>query len=426
MQPRHVTAYEHRSLDVGDDPSTQITSAEAARLVSIGQARRGFCTLGHRSVRLAQYVGLVNLGDRMLEVLPKIGANSDEGECRGTLLRLLRLALDLPVFSREAASHDLRRQSLLDVFVSAFLEAVMTLIRAGLMRRYRTEEQDLGVVRGRLLLQRQATVHAMRVDRLACRFDDLTVDNAWNQVLKATLVAVRPWTRTVASSRRWLEAAAAFDGVSLPADPLTVLGNLQSDRQSKYYSVALHWAGWILRLLSPNLRGGRNRAPELLFDMNRLFEEAVASVMLSRGYGEGLRVTTHDRGKHLATLKSNQSKPFFGLIPDLVLRDDARIAAVADTKWTPVEMDAGGRLVPNDGHVYQLNAYASVYPCEEFALIYPWHEGLRGALPTTYCLPRFGGREPLLHVICLDVGRDDLRAEALGSDAVLSRVLVSA
>lgn len=426
MQSRHITVYEHRSLEVGDDPTAQITRAEATRLLSISQARRGFCTPGHRSVRLAQYVGLVNLGDRMLEVLPKIGADSDEGECRGTLLRLLRLALDLPVFSREAASHDLRRQPLLDVFVSAFLEAVMMLIRAGLMRRYRTEDQDIGMIRGRLLLQRQATVHAMRVDRLACRFDDLTVDNAWNQVLKAALVAVRPWTKTVASSRRWLEAAAAFDEVSVPADPLSVLGNLKSDRQTKHYSIALHWAGWILRLLSPNLRGGRNRAPELLFDMNRLFEEAVASVLRRRGYGNGLRVTAQDRGMHLATLQSTEPKPFFGLIPDLVVLDDARIAAVADTKWTPVEMDAGGRLVPKDAHVYQLNAYASVYPCEEFALIYPWHVGLRGALPTTYCLPRFGGREPRLHVICLDVGRDDLRAEALASNTILSRVLVSA
>src|SRR5690606_12675665 len=175
MAARTLTAVEYQVLPIGTG-SGAVSSAEAERLSALAQQRPGFCVLGHRSVRLAQFVGLVNLGDgRMLEVLPKVGENADPARARGTLLRLLRLAYDLPLFSDTSVGHGLHQRELLDVFVLAYLRTLLPLVRAGLVRRYRTEEDDLGVVRGRLNLQRQVGVHAMRIDKIACRFDDLTI-----------------------------------------------------------------------------------------------------------------------------------------------------------------------------------------------------------------------------------------------------------
>src|SRR5690606_37882057 len=66
-----ITALEHQTLSVDDGPDAMLRPHEAARLLELGASRPGFCTAGNRSVKLAQYAGLVNLGGRMLEVLPK-------------------------------------------------------------------------------------------------------------------------------------------------------------------------------------------------------------------------------------------------------------------------------------------------------------------------------------------------------------------
>src|SRR5690606_20170753 len=144
MAARTLTAVEYQVLPIGTG-SGALSSTEAERLAALAEQRPGFCMLGHRSVRLAQFVGLVNLGGgRMLEVLPKVGENADPARARGTLLRLLRLAFDLPVFSYGNAEHGLQQQrELLDVFVLAYLQSLLLLVRAGLVRRYRTEEDDL-------------------------------------------------------------------------------------------------------------------------------------------------------------------------------------------------------------------------------------------------------------------------------------------
>jgi len=422
MRSITLSAFEHQTLSVGDGFDADLSAAEAARLISISQQRRGFCTPGYGSLKLAQYVGLVNLGGRVLEVLPKVGAAEDAAECRGTLLRLLRLAHDLPLFSQGNVDHDLRRHDLLDVFVGAFLESLIRIVRAGLLRRYRAEEEDLGVVRGRLQLHRQIAVHGMRIDRIACRFDEFTADNPWNQVLKSALSVVRPWTRSTVTRRHWLEMSAAFDEVALARDPLLQLGSLRLDRQSSYYETATHWAGWILKLLAPNLRAGRGEAPELLFDMNRLFESAVATQIKRRSRPLGLQVDVQNHGRHLATFQSTPTVPFFGLIPDVVVRDNGKTVSVVDTKWSLIHHDRLGRLVPPDHHVYQLNAYASAFDCEELVLLYPWHQGLQAAQPTVFHLPEVRGRHPRLHVACIDVSRNELPVFS-SNDLALKQVL---
>ena len=408
MHGRTITLLEHERTPVGSGDAA-LSPAEAERLVALSEERPGFVVLGHRSLKLSQFVGLVNLGNgRVLEILPKVGEHRDPARGRGTLLRLLREAYDLPLFSGGEVDHGLLERELLDVFVLAYLRTLATLIRAGLLRRYEGREEDLGVIRGRLLLKQQVTVHAMRMDRIACRFDELTNDNPWNQVLKAALVAVRPWARGLESGRLWLEMAAAFDEIELRSDALALLRQLTPNRQARHYDSALRWAGWILQLLSPDLRRGTSSAPELLFDMNRLFEAAVAAKFRRQARSSGLQVHAQARGRHLAISCAKPEQGHFELRPDLVLRQGDEVLAVADTKWSAIEKNRRGHLVPAGHHAYQINAYAAAYPCKEVALIYPWSEGLAGALASSYQLPDASGRAPLLHVICVDVEKDGL------------------
>src|SRR3546814_11969049 len=86
----------------------------------------------------------------MLEVLPKVGDDAGPAGSRGTFLRMLRLASDVPLFSRGNASHDVHRQALLGVFVSAFMDELVHLVRGGLSPRSQSRAGDLRVVRGRL------------------------------------------------------------------------------------------------------------------------------------------------------------------------------------------------------------------------------------------------------------------------------------
>lgn len=414
MKPLVVTAFEHQTLSVGTGQDAVLRPDEAGRLLELGVSRPGFCVAGRGSVKLAQYAGLVNLGGRMLEVLPKVGEQADAAGSRGTFLRMLHLASDVRMFSAGTAGHDLEQRSLLGVFVSAFLGELVHLVRSGLLRRYQGRVGDLRVVRGRLDVARQAAVHGMRSDLLACAFDELVVDNPWNQVLCSALMAVKPWASDAAGERQWRELASAFDEVSSPPNALSLSQALVPDRQARPYAAAIRWAQLILRLLSPNVRAGRTDAPECLIDMNRLFESSVARTLWLGSRRRGLRVATQESGRFLARVAAPGNDPMFRLRPDLVIRDAEGVVAIGDTKWSLLKSDARGWLAPEAAHAYQMHAYASAFPCRDMYLVYPWHPGLDKARETSLRMTTVAGTSVSLHVVCLDITDDGFKPRSGG------------
>jgi 5-methylcytosine-specific restriction enzyme subunit McrC len=279
MTTRCITAFEHQAIRVGDGSADGLSEAEADALCRIGELRKGFCRRGAGVVELSQYCGVVGLGQRALEVLPKVDHGDPPEFCRGILLRLLRLAEDVPVFRHVSVGQHLRSAPLLEVFIAAFLETVTELVRGGLLSQYEEREDDLGVLRGRIQFSRQLGALMNRKDRIACRYDELTPDNAWNRAVKLGLLAVRPWITRDELARRWAVAACAFDEIPAQHHPPVDLSRLVFSRQALRYRPAIEWVRWILEVLSPSFRAGEAAAPALLFDMNQVFESAVGSAI---------------------------------------------------------------------------------------------------------------------------------------------------
>jgi 5-methylcytosine-specific restriction enzyme subunit McrC len=410
MPAPFLSVFEHQRVAVGRVPGpATLSAAEAQAVARIAQDRPGFCTLGYQCVRFAQYVGVVQMGSRVLEVLPKVEEGAPHAaDGRALLLRMLRLAGVSDAFAHLGTSHALRSATLLEVFIRAFLDALAPIIRVGLLRTYRSEEEDLRVVRGRLRVTVQAGRHALRPDRLACRYDELTADNAWNRGIKAALALVRPWIRDVELSQRWLETYMAFEDVAALACQPADLESLVCDRKTSNYARAIEWAIWILRLLSPALRAGDAKAPGVLFDMNRLFEAAVARTWSTQLKRQGLQVRSQHRGTTLATTLDSHRRRFVRLRPDLVIESGGAALLIADTKWKRVRVSPSGHLEPDEHDVHQLLAYAAAYSCGRIALVYPWHHEHAGSRDTAFELPGLACGAPRLDIICLDVDDEAL------------------
>lgn len=407
----HVTALEHELIPITPEGSEKSLSyAEAEVLMQLAEGRRGFCERRYRSVQLSQYCGVVNLGTRALEILPKVGPGDDAARGRSVLLRLLRASSTHEAFEVLPAAQRLERATLLEIFISLFMDTVTTLVRGGLLRQYAEQEEDLKVVRGRIHLARQFGVHFNRPDLIASRFDEHTADNRWNRLVKAALRVTRPWIVSGDLHRRWIELMAAFEDVSDVYPGPGELDRLVFDRQAVRYRPAMEWVRWILALLSPALRAGETCSPAFLFDMNAVFERAVGSVLRRHlgGVGHGIEVEEQARGRHLARLNGPAGRKAFGLRPDVVVRQGKEILLIADAKWKRLEVTRSGHMRPDRADMYQMHAYASAFGVNQLCLIYPARGGAPTGSPTEFLLPAAGPVQPVVTVVCIDIGREDL------------------
>jgi 5-methylcytosine-specific restriction enzyme subunit McrC len=414
-----LSVIEHQAVPIADTAtSTSLSVIEADALDRISRRRPGFCHRSYRTVQFSQYCGIVSLGTRVLEILPKSDDGSESSESRRLFVRLLRDSMDIPLFRNSSSAQLQDDGSLLEVFIRAFMECVARLARRGLPVQYQDYEDDLVMVRGRIVVDRQLRALWNRVDRIACNFDELTIDNAWNRTLKAGLTAVRPWITRAQLFRQWTELAETFRQVGDAPLSASTIDRLVFDRHARRYASAIEWIRCILEYLSPALRAGSSAAPSLLFDMNALFQSAVAANLrrFARDHAT-IEIQTKRTGTYLASVSAaTPMSAVFELIPDLILLRNGTIAAIGDTKWKLPRMNAEGYIMPDASDLYQMHAYASAFECKEIVLLYPWHSELAHSKETAFNLPNSAKAPPVVHVACIDLYKEPF-AVRRGSNA---------
>ena len=353
------------------------------------------------SLRAGQVVGVLTVPSKSVEILPKIGEEQD-GEARRALVRMLAVAWGLPVADSEPALLATQRVDLLEVLVGLFADRLLAAVRRGLPHRYRIREEDLPLLRGKLDIRQQLARHPVRADRLACRFDELSVDTPLNRVLKAAVGRLASVTRSVANKRKLAELAARFEFVGVSSAPLREQVSL--DRTNS----AFHRLHGLARLFLAgdwqSTTSGDNLGFALLFPMNELFEEFVGRSMKVALAPKC--VSLQRRYRH--ALDECPQGALFALNPDIIV--DGHI--IIDTKWKILDPDEPKAGV-NQSDVYQMLAYARAYKAKRLVLLYPWHSGMgRQGIRKRW---RIAGTSTPFDVATVDVGKPDSVAEVLRS-----------
>lgn len=315
------------------------------------------------SLRAGQVVGVLSVPGASVEILPKVGGEGD-GEVRRALTRMLAVAWGMPVADSEPALLATQHDDLLEVLIRLFADRLLVAVRRGLPHRYRLREDDLPLLRGKLNVPRQLARYAIRADRLACSFDELSVNTPLNRVLKAAVVRLAATTRSAANSRRLAELLARFEFVGESANPFAEPVRL--DRTNTAFHRLHRMARLLLGRDWQSTTTGADEGYALLFPMNELFEEFVGLTL--RAALSPQPVYLQHTGRYAL---EGQHRPLFALRPDIVVNDDL----VVDTKWK--ELKPGEpTLGVEQADVYQMLAYARAYEATRLVLLYPWHEGL--------------------------------------------------
>lgn len=386
----------------------------AARAHSLGGDEGTTILRDHfRHLTAGQMVGVIAAPGCSLEIFPKIDQldiASSEGRrtVRERLVRMLDVALGLDIGDGAASAMARQSKGLLDILISLFADKLLTEARRGLPRAYLQHEHDLPALRGRLNVVRQFTAHAVRPDRLACRFDALSSDTPLLQIMKACVLALRRHARVAETVRKLDElrfVLADIADVSVAALPWQAV---RLDRTNRRWEALFGLArlflkrDWQANHHDPSAEQGIT----LLFPMNDLFEAYIAALMRRSLRPVGLSVET--QGGRLSCLieEGGQGRRRFQTRPDIIVRDRQSSAPVAivDTKWkrlSPAIEDAKHGVSQTD--VYQMMAYGQLYACPDLLLLYPHHLGLgSGSFATDYLIH---GTTDRLHLRSIDIAQ---------------------
>lgn len=169
-----VQVFEHTTVRVGESMRTpggadrELTRAQHEALAAFSDATAAkYLSCGRHTVRFHSYVGLIQLGDLAIEILPK----ADKMELGGygrwhrALLNMLRVVGDLGLEELDEAQLRTEPGRLFDLFIERFLGRCERLVYEGLAKGYRTEEENRTAFRGRLLVSEHVRRNAVNAAR---------------------------------------------------------------------------------------------------------------------------------------------------------------------------------------------------------------------------------------------------------------------
>ncbi len=351
-----------------------------------------FVQRGHETLRLGQYVGLLEVPGVRIEIRPKIG----------DLAAMLRHVRNTPFRTLPAVHSQSARLPLWNVFVSAFLTAIEPLVRAGLQSAFVTVEENERFIKGRFQPARHLRQNLFHAERIAVAADYRTMNTAPNRILKTALCYLHPQTTSASNQIRLRRAMAAFETIPLAVNLTADWQRVGSEnRQSASYTNALAWAKALLTGQTLGLKPGSQLSLSLLFPMQRVFEEFVAAGFRRYWPGPGA-VSTQESSAHL--IDNHREGPKVNLRPDMLIRQPDGSTLVLDTKWKRINGHESG-LPPGPGtygietaDLYQLYAYGKKYGASDLFLIYPANNTFREPLPVFMYDP-----DTRLHVVPFDV-----------------------
>lgn len=413
---RVLTIVEHQSISIvessnGNDLS--ITHKQAALLEKIEhKLPKGSLSWRHKAVKFSQYCGLIRLGDLHFEILPKVyGLENEPGATRLELVKMLRKAGFLKAMPAGSASISTQKHTLLDIFIAHFCEQLKNALIQGMSRQYRIVEDNIGVLRGKLVTSQQLRSNLAHKERLYCAYDELSEDILLNQTIKFTLKLLLRLCRSSSIKQTLSQLLMSFDDVADKSVTIQSVDALILDRTNTSFHQVIDQCKMFIKGMNPDLYSGNFESFALLFDMNQLFEKWVASVMKPLAWQHGYQLREQGPKRYLA-MREDIEKKVFQMKPDITLVDGQKnVVMIFDVKWKLLDGD-DKKLGISQADLYQLNTYATQYGVKSVALVYPRQQGLS----SSYKLSLLGENDIKVSVVVLDVnessnsGKDNLYA----------------
>ena len=285
-----VQVFEHEVLRVDEHG---LTEAAFDALVRFNQRHEDqFFTVRHRSLKFANYVGVLQVGGLTVEVLPKAdrGSAGDKKKWRNALIDMLRSCGYLKLAAASTAHLHLRRASLFDLYMEAFLTEVRALLHHGLVRKYRQVTGNLTALKGRLVFNRHIAENLVHRERFFTAYNHYDRNNRFNQILHLAVRIVSTSARSSAVRGAADELLVWMEGIDDKPVSAETFARLRLDRNTERYRPAMALAKMIILNYQPDLRAGGHDVLAILFDMNELFEEYVLRQLKRAAYGYGVEV----------------------------------------------------------------------------------------------------------------------------------------
>lgn len=360
----HITVFEHESLR-SDRGGKRLSSNQLETLqLFYGEKGTPYYSLIHHGVKFNEYVGVIQIGNTIIEILPKADKNSDVNIWRNVLISMLHAVGVFNIHAPSSSNLQIRPNSILDLYFELFVKELEYLLHKGLVKKYRKTEGNRPSLKGSIHFAKHINQNLIHQERFYVKHCTYDRQHDIHAILYKALKLLKHINTNIQLSSRIGTLLLDFPELYDVKITETLFDRIVLDRKTDSYKNAIEISRLILLNYHPDIRKGSDNVLALMFDMNILWEQFVF-VSLRKYKGKDTTIISQsirDFWKPEVGVKSR-------IKPDIVLNKDTENCIVLDTKWKNLN---GYNPSPED--LRQMFVYMKYYKAKRVALIFPGAE----------------------------------------------------
>lgn len=356
----HITVFEYEKLLVGKG----INPDQFKALQRYYGSGVPFFKLIYNGVEFNEHVGVIQVGDTLIEVLPKADKNphskSEDKKWRDILINMLRAVGGFDIKQTSSSNLKIKPNTILDLYFELFVREVEYLIHSGLIKQYRKKDANVTALKGSLQFGKHIQQNLIHKERFFVKHTTYDVEHTLHFILYKTIRLLKQINTNAGLNSRIGALLLIFPEMPEIKVSESTFDKLIFNRKNQHYKKAIEISKLILLQYHPDVSKGRNHVLALMFDMNLLWEQFIYASL--RKDKKSYKNITPQASKYFWKPDNGRRSR---MKPDIVIEHESG-NIVLDTKWKNLN---GYNPSPED--LRQMYVYHEYFKADRVALIYP-------------------------------------------------------
>ena len=212
---QRIKVFEHEILRIGQQGFTK-QHWEALLNYRKG-SHEAYFQIIHQGIKFSSYVGIIQIGNLCIEILPKIDQhNQNHSLWQQVLIDMLRYCRLLKINQIGTATANARFNSILELYLEVFLNEVRQLLQEGLIKSYSRKEENSLVLKGRLVVPKQMRHNQLSRERFYINYQKYDYNHPLNQIIRQGLNLILTLNTSPIIRQQALQIKAQFPTVNAP------------------------------------------------------------------------------------------------------------------------------------------------------------------------------------------------------------------
>lgn len=240
-----------------------------------------------------------------------------------------------------------------DLMTEILIAGISQQLKRGLGRAYIEQMEDIPVIRGRVNITESVKRQTMINRKLSCVYDDFSVDNSKNRIIKSTALLLLGADVAKQRKSRLRKLLVYFDKVEL-IDLRTVDWNIHYDRNNQTYRMLISICYLVVKGLLQTQADGKTKIMDFLDDqqMYHLYEKFILEY-----YKKEYPYITTNASKIKWQLDDGMDYMLPNLLSDITLEYDNKVLIIDAKYYSHIMQNRYEKETIRSANMFQIFTY---------------------------------------------------------------------